>query len=160
MAEAGFPDGFTTTLKLPPPSYARRGGEIIASQLRAVGIDTKISNLEWAQWLEQVFRGKDYGLTIVSHTEPMDIGIYARPEYYFQYNNSSFQALMNELSEETDPIERSNKLQEAQKIISNDYVNGYLFQLAFTTVANANIRGLWKNAPTQATDLTSVSWAN
>ena len=160
LAEAGFPDGFTTTLKLPPPSYARRGGEIIASQLRAVGIDTKISNLEWAQWLEQVFRGKDYGLTIVSHTEPMDIGIYARPEYYFQYNNSSFQALMNELSEETDPIERSNKLQEAQKIISNDYVNGYLFQLAFTTVANVNIRGLWKNAPTQATDLTSVSWAN
>ena len=69
LAEAGFPDGFETTLKLPPPSYARRGGEIIASQLRDVGIQTEISNLEWAQWLEQVFRGKDYGLTIVSHTE-------------------------------------------------------------------------------------------
>ena len=73
LAEAGYPNGFTTTLKLPPPSYARRGGEIIAAQLRAVGIETEISNLEWAQWLEQVFRGKDYGLTIVSHTEPMDM---------------------------------------------------------------------------------------
>ena len=30
LAEAGFPDGFTTTLKLPPPAYARKGGEIIA----------------------------------------------------------------------------------------------------------------------------------
>ena len=29
LAEAGLADGFTTTLKLPPPSYARRGGEII-----------------------------------------------------------------------------------------------------------------------------------
>ncbi|MGR3344475.1 MAG: ABC transporter substrate-binding protein, partial [Paracoccaceae bacterium] len=38
LAEAGFPDGFTTTLKLPPPSYARRGGEIIAAQLADVGI--------------------------------------------------------------------------------------------------------------------------
>ena len=76
LAEAGFAEGFTTTLKLPPPSYARRGGEIIAAQLREVGIQTEITNLEWAQWLEEVFKGKDYGLTIVSHTEPMDIGIY------------------------------------------------------------------------------------
>ena len=160
LAEAGFSEGFTTTLKLPPPSYARRGGEIIASQLRAVGIETEISNLEWAQWLEQVFRGKDYGLTIVSHTEPMDIGIYARPDYYFQYDNPEFQSLMTELNGTTEPGKRSSMLQKAQRMISNDYVNGYLFELAYTTVANSKVRGLWKNAPTQATDLTGVSWAD
>jgi peptide/nickel transport system substrate-binding protein len=158
LAQAGFPNGFETTLKLPPPSYARRGGEIIASQLRAVGIQAKISNLEWAQWLEQVFRGKDYGLSIVSHTEPMDIGIYARPEYYFQYDNPEFQALMTDLSATTDTAMRSEMLKKAQNIISEDYVNGYLFELAFTTVADAKVQGLWKNAPTQATDLTGVSW--
>ena len=37
LAEAGFAEGFTTTLKLPPPSYARRGGEIIAAQLQRGG---------------------------------------------------------------------------------------------------------------------------
>ena len=160
LAEAGFENGFETTLKLPPPSYARRGGEIIAAQLRAVGIQTEISNLEWAQWLEQVFRGKDYGLTIVSHTEPMDIGIYARPDYYFQYDNPAFQTLMTDLRSESDPATRSAMLQNAQTIISEDYVNGFLFELAVPTVANAKIRGLWENAPTQATDLTGVSWAN
>jgi peptide/nickel transport system substrate-binding protein len=159
LTEAGFPNGFETTLKLPPPSYARRGGEIIASQLRAVGIQAKISNLEWAQWLEQVFRGKDYGLSIVSHTEPMDIGIYARPEYYFQYDNPQFQALMTDLSSTTDTAMRSEMLKKAQNIISEDYVNGFLFELAFTTVADAKVQGLWKNAPTQATDLTGVSWS-
>jgi peptide/nickel transport system substrate-binding protein len=51
-------------------------------------------------------------------------------------------------------------LQNAQTIISEDYVNGFLFELAVPTVANAKIRGLWENAPTQATDLTGVSWAN
>ncbi|WP_413782778.1 ABC transporter substrate-binding protein [Thalassovita sp.] len=158
LAEAGFPDGFKTTLKLPPPSYARRGGEIIAAQLRAVGIETEISNLEWAQWLEQVFKGKDYGLTIVSHTEPFDIGIYARPDYYFQYDSAAFQQLFADLTAETDPAKRSAMLKEAQTMISKDYVNGYLFQLAFPTVANAKIKGLWKDAPTQATDLTAVFW--
>ncbi len=158
LKEAGFEDGFKTTLKLPPPSYARRGGEIIAAQLRQVGIEAEISNLEWAQWLEQVFRGKDFGLTIVSHTEPMDIGIYARPDYYFQYDNADFQKLISDLTLETDEEKRNIMFQEAQEIIAADYVNGYLFQLAKTGVANAKIEGLWENSPTQANDMTEVFW--
>lgn len=160
LAEAGLADGFTTTLKLPPPSYARRGGEIIAAQLRAVGIQTEISNLEWAQWLEQAFRGYDFGLTIVSHTEPADINIYARPEYYFQYDNAEFQKLIADLGVESDPAKRSEMNKMAQKTISEDYVNGYLFQLALTSVVKADLNGIWANAPTQAIDLTGVSWSN
>ncbi len=158
LAEAGYPDGFETTLKLPPPSYARRGGEIVAAQLRKVGIRTETSNLEWAQWLEQVFRGRDYGLTIVSHTEPMDIGIYARPDYYFQYDNPEFQALIGALGVESDPSRRSAMLKEAQRIISEDHVNGFLFQLALTSVVDARLKGIWTDAPTQAVDLTGVRW--
>ena len=159
LAEAGFPDGFETTLDLPPPSYARRGGEIIASQLAAVGIKAEIRNVEWAQWLETVFKGKNFGLTIVSHTEPMDIGIYAKPDYYFQYDNPAFQDLMTKLNSTTDTDMRNQLLGDAQKMISEDYVNGYLFQLAALSVAKAGVQGLWANAPTQATDLTAVSWA-
>lgn len=158
LAEAGYPDGFSTTLKLPPPSYARRGGEIIAAQLREIGIETEISNLEWAQWLEQVFRGYDFGLTIVSHTEPMDIGIYARPDYYFQYDNPDFQKLIETLSVENDPGARSELLKKAQTIIADDYVNAYLFQLALLSVSKTGLKGLWANAPTQALDLTAVYW--
>jgi len=158
LAEAGYPDGFTVTLKLPPPSYARRGGEIIASELRDVGIKTEISNLEWAQWLEQVFKGKDYGLTIVSHTEPMDIGIYARPDYYFQYDSPEFRKIMEDLNNTTDPAKRTELLQAAQKKIADDYVNVYLFQLANTGVVNKKLIGIWPNAPTQAADMTAVHW--
>ncbi|MFG6517955.1 ABC transporter substrate-binding protein [Sulfitobacter sp. 1A13496] len=159
LAEAGFPDGFETTLHLPPPSYARRGGEIIAAQLAEVGIKAQITNVEWAQWLETVFKGKDFGLSIVSHTEPMDINIYANPDYYFQYDNAEFQSLMTEFNKTADPAARSEMLAKAQRIIAEDYVNGYLFQLAFPTIAKAGVEGLWVNAPTQATDLTGVSWA-
>ena len=158
LAEAGYADGLKLRLMLPPPSYARRGGEIVAAQLRQVGIDTEISNLEWAQWLEQVFRGKDYDLTIVSHTEPGDIGIYARPEYYFQYDSADFQALIADLSVTSDPGARTELLHQAQRMIADDYVNGYLFQLAKLGVANAKIVGLWANSPTQANDLTGVYW--
>lgn len=159
LAEAGLPDGFETTLHLPPPSYARRGGEIIAAQLAEVGIKAEIINVEWAQWLETVFRGKNFGLTIVSHTEPMDIGIYANPDYYFQYDNAAFQELIATLNSTTDPEARAALMGDAQRIIAEEAVNGYLFQLAQLSVAKAEIQGLWTNAPTQATDLSGVSWA-
>ena len=158
LKEAGHESGLTVSLKLPPPAYARRGGEIVAAQLRDVGIDTEIENLEWAQWLEQVFKGKDFNLTIISHTEPMDIGIYANPEYYFQYDNPAMATLMEAFNAESDQAKRTALLQDAQKIIAEDYVNGYLFQLAKTGVANVKLKGLWENQPTQANDLTGVYW--
>ncbi|MGR3371930.1 MAG: ABC transporter substrate-binding protein [Pseudooceanicola nanhaiensis] len=158
LEEAGVSTPIQVKMTLPPPSYARRGGEIIAAQLRQVGIEPQIENVEWAQWLESTFRGKDYGLTIVSHTEPMDIGIYARPDYYFQYGKPEFVALMDKLNLETDEAKRSEILKEAQTMIAEDYVNGYLFQLPLLTVANAKIEGLWVNAPTQAADMTGVHW--
>ena len=158
LAEAGAED-LKLTLKLPPPSYARRGGEIIQAQLAEVGIEAEIIPVEWAQWLEQVFRGKDFDLTIVSHTEPMDIGIYGREDYYFQYGAPEFQALMADLAAATDEAAQFAILGQAQQMIADDSVNGFLFQLAKHGVWKAEVEGLWHNSPVQANDLTGVSWA-
>lgn len=160
LAEAGHPNGFKATIKLPPPSYARRGGEIIAGQLRKIGIDLEIIPVEWAQWLDQAFRNKDYDLTIVSHTEPQDINIYGRDEYYFQYDNPDFKAIISKLASTSDQDGRYKLLGEAQRLISNDAVNGYLFQLAKHGVWKAKLKGLWNNSPVQANDVTGASWPN
>ena len=158
LAEAGLTE-LTLSLKLPPvEGYARRGGEIIASQLAAVGIKTETTNLEWAQWLEQVFTGRDFDLTIVSHTEPLDIGIYARDDYYFQYKSDAFNQIMTDLGNQTDPAKRSELFKAAETQIANDFANGFLFQLAKAGVQNKKLKGMWVNAPTQATDLTGVYW--
>ena len=158
LAEAGLADGFKARLHLPPTDYARRSGLIIASDLKKIGIELDIINVEWAQWLKQVFKGKDYDLTIVSHTEPMDIGIYARDDYYFQYKDEDFKALITELNATSDEAKRTELLHKAQEKLNADAVNGFLFQLAKTGVWNAKIKGLWANAPVQANDLTNVEW--
>ena len=51
LKEAGVATPLNVTLTLPPPQYARKGGEIVAAQLAKVGIVAKIENVEWAQWL-------------------------------------------------------------------------------------------------------------
>ncbi|WP_274424294.1 ABC transporter substrate-binding protein [Chelativorans sp. YIM 93263] len=160
LAEAGYPEGFEATLKLPPPTYARQGGEIVASQLREIGIEFEIIPMEWAQWLEQVFTNRDYDLTIISHTEPNDIEIYARDDYYFDYDNPEFDAVMEELEATTDPQERNELYGRAQRIIAEDAVNGFLFQLPKTGVWDVNLEGMWENMPIQANDLTQVRWTD
>jgi len=147
------------TLQLPPPTYARRGGEIIASQLREVGIDLEIIPVEWKQWLDGPFKG-DFDLTIVSHTEPQDISIYANKDYYFKYDSKAMQDTMEKLNATVKTEDRYAVMREAQSIISKDAVNGFLFQLAKSGVWNAKINGLWENSPVQANDLTGVSWSD
>lgn len=49
LAEAGVKTPLELSLKLPPPSYARQSGEVLAAQLAKVGIVAKIENVEWAQ---------------------------------------------------------------------------------------------------------------
>jgi peptide/nickel transport system substrate-binding protein len=159
LAEAGYAEGFDATLKLPPPSYARRGGEIIAAQLAEIGIHLEIIPMEWAQWLEQVFRARDYDLTIVSHTEPMDIGIYARDDYYFNYASPALKETMESLTAAVTQEERYALMGEAQLKLAEDAVNGFIFQLAKHGVWDAKLKGLWENSPVQANDLTAVEWS-
>jgi peptide/nickel transport system substrate-binding protein len=142
MAQAGYPEGFSLTLKLPPPSYARRAGEIIASQLAEVGINVRIENLEWAQWLDQVYTRHDFDMSIVAHAEPMDYDIYARDDYYFGYSNGDFKALIAALDNTIDSAERRDLLQSIQRKLTEDAVNGFLFQYPMLTVWNAHLQGL------------------
>ena len=158
MKEAGLENGFKARLHLPPTDYAQRSGLIIASDLKKIGIELEIISVDWGQWLKQVFKGKDFDLTIVSHTEPMDIGIYARDDYYFNYKDADFKALIEELNATSDEAKRTELMQKAQEKLNADAVNGYLFQLAKSGVWNAKIKGLWANSPVQANDLTDVEW--
>lgn len=153
LAQAGYPQGFTATLKLPPPSYARRAGEIVASQLAAVGIRVTIENLEWAQWLDQVFTRHDFDMSIVAHVEPMDYDIYARDDYYFGYSSAAFKTLIAALDDTIDPARRHELLAEIQRKLAQDAVNGFLFQLPRLAVWNAHLHGVGFESPFGAVEL-------
>ena len=159
LAEAGIKPGWELTIKLPPPGYARRGGEVIAAMLEQVGIKAKLVPVEWAQWLDQVFKQSDFDATIISHVEPRDLDIYARDKYYFNYHNAEYNALYKKYTETTDPQARLDVVGQLQKKLSADEPNVFLFALAKVGVWNAKIKGLWVNNPIFANDLTAVYWA-
>jgi peptide/nickel transport system substrate-binding protein len=158
LKAAGVALPLTLTLTLPPPDYARKGGEIVAAELAEVGITAKIENVEWAQWLSNVYKDKNYDLTMISHVEPLDIGIYAKPGYYFNYDNADFNAIIARLSSAPDIESYKKALVEAQHKLADDCVNVFLFQLPNVVIADAHLTGLWKGAPIFANDLSAMSW--
>ena len=160
MLDAGIKTPLELTMTLPPPPYARQGGEVITAQLAKIGISVKTQNVEWAQWLSGTYGGGfNYDLSIVSHVEPFDLGNYAKPEYYWGYNNKAFVALYDKIMNTGNTAERNKLLGDAQRLLATDAANGFLYQPQFPTIAKRNVRGLWTSLPIFANDLGALHWA-
>lgn len=158
LHQAGVQLPLELTMKLPPTPYARQGGEIIASMLDKVGIRAKMENIEWAQWLSGVYKDKAYDLTVIAHVEPLDFGNFARPGYYWGYESPQFNALWAQIQATANADERNGLLGDAQRLVAEDAVAAYLYQPTWITVANARLKGLWKDVPLFANDLSALSW--
>ena len=161
LKEAGYDKGLSFTIKSPQMAYAARSSELIAAMLEEVGVEAKIVPTEFpAKWIEDVFKAKNYDMTIVAHAEPLDIDIYGRPNYYFNYGSERFKALMAEIAATTDEAARNAKYKEAEMMLAEDVPALFLFQLPKLGVWNAKLKGLWQNTPIPSNDVTRVYWTD
>jgi peptide/nickel transport system substrate-binding protein len=157
LKEAGVATPLNVTLTLPPPQYARKGGEVIAAQLAKVGIVAKIENVEWAQWLGGAFKG-NFDLTIINHVEPLDYMQYANTGYYWGYDSKPFRDLAARYAATANAKERSKLFGDLQRLVATDAVNAYLFNPSQVAVAKKGLKGLWASSPINANDMAAVSW--
>jgi peptide/nickel transport system substrate-binding protein len=159
LKEAGVTTPLELSMKLPPTPYARTGGEVIAAMLAKVGIVAKQENVEWAQWMSSVYGQKAYDLTLIAHVEPLDLGNFARPGYYWNYESPKFNELWAKVRGTSDPKQRNQLLGDVQRLVAEDAVVAYLYQPTWITVANTRLRGLWQDMPIFVNDLAALSWA-
>ena len=159
LKEAGITTPLAVTLTLPPPQYARKGGEIVAAMLAKAGFAPKIENVEWAQWLAGPFKG-NFDLTIINHVEPLDYATaYADPKYYFGYDSPKFRKLVADMAASTNAATRDKLWRDAQAQLATDAVNAYVWNPAQVAVGKRRLKGLWSSSPISANDMSAVSWA-
>ncbi|HRW92430.1 MAG TPA: ABC transporter substrate-binding protein [Thermotogota bacterium] len=73
LAQAGYPNGLDITIALPQPyPFHQRTGEVIAQMLSEVGIRAKLQIVEWGKWVSDVYRGREYQITIIGHEGEAD----------------------------------------------------------------------------------------
>ncbi|MBW7915122.1 MAG: ABC transporter substrate-binding protein [Trueperaceae bacterium] len=157
LAEAGYADGFTIHFELPEPyNIERRSGEVVAQMLREVGIDVELSVVEWGTWIQRIFVGGDYDMTIIGHSEPRDINVYANPGYYYHYDNPAIGDLLARAEAAPSSEAETAAYQEIAEVIAKDAVNVWLFSPPYLVAARDNVYGFWQDQPTPAIDVTEV----
>jgi peptide/nickel transport system substrate-binding protein len=158
LKEAGVTTPLKLTLTLPPPQYARKGGEVAAAMLAKVGIQARIENVEWAQWLSGTFKG-NFDLTIINHVEPLDYMQYANANYYWGYQSPAFNALAKKRAE-APPAQQDKLYGDIQRQLTQDAVNAWIFNPAQVAVARKGLKGLWASSPIFANDMAAVRWGD
>jgi peptide/nickel transport system substrate-binding protein len=139
LTEAGYANGLTLRISLIPFAYARRGGDILASQLADVGIKLQPENVEFPLWLDQTFLKHNYDLTIINHVEPRDIGNYGNPKYYWGYDNPQVARLLKQADAEQDQTKRNDLYAQVERQITSDAVNAWIMSPNGLAVIKSNL---------------------
>lgn len=161
LKEAGYPNGFSATMKCAQMTYVMRTCEVVQAMEAQIGINLKIEPSEFpAKWIQDVFTKHDYDVTVMNHAEPLDIGIYARPNYYFEYHNPAFDAIIKKADESSDAAQRDKYFGEAQKILAEQVPALYIFDIPQLNVLNPKLKGLWKNEPISEAYVRDAYWEN
>jgi peptide/nickel transport system substrate-binding protein len=129
----------------------------VAAQLAKIGINAKIENVEWAQWLSGAYKG-NFDLTVISHVEPLDFTIYSLPGYYFGYDSKAYNDLLAKYNGTADAKGRLKLLGDIQRQLATDSVNVYMYQLPQFAVGKKQLKGMWTSSPIFANDLAALSW--
>jgi len=160
LAEAGYPNGFETVLKVSPQYYYTvRTGEVLADQLKKVGVTMKIEQIEWSNWIARVWREAEYDLTIIGHAEAWDIGNYANPKYYYRYDSAKFQELFRKSEVTLEDKARREQYVAMQKMLVEDAPVVWLYMHPRLVVAKKGLTGIWKDLPVPSADLSEVAWS-
>lgn len=158
LKAAGVKPGHKVSLVAPPTRYGRIGSVSVAEDLENLGFQVEVVNLGWKDWLSQVFTKKDYTLSLIAHVEPMDLNIYARDDYYFNYDNAGFKKIWEQIMDAPGDAELNQALGLAQRRIADDAVNVFLFMVPQTYVAHRKLQGFWVNTPLPTTVLEDLRW--
>lgn len=130
LAEAGYPDGFETTIWTNENTQRMQMAEIAQNQLAAIGISAKVEIMEWGAYLDATSAGQHDILIMgwVTVTGDPDYGLYACFHSSTHgasgnrtfYTNERVDELLDLARSSTVPDDREAYYAEIQELIVND----------------------------------------
>lgn len=163
LAKAGYPHGFKTTIYAPQPYQVHvRAAQIIAQQLAQVGITANVDVVPWGTWLNSIFMGRHYGLTVIAHTAKLDpdtlLSIYesTNPQDYMNYKNPTYDKIMAEATATASIAKRKALYAKAQRMLAENATAVYL-ETPDSLVATRSTVHNWQIYPIDVFPLAEVT---
>lgn len=151
LAEAGYPNGFKTTISTDDGAVRTRISELVQGQLKEVGVEAEVDTMEWSKYLEMTGKGNsemfilgwstntgdaDYGLSAPFMTKNQgDAG-----NRYF-YSNKEVDKLLTDAAHEIDTDKRKALYVKAQQTIKEDAPSILLFHKSINAGIQKDIKG-------------------
>ncbi|TRZ67743.1 MAG: ABC transporter substrate-binding protein [Methanothrix sp.] len=158
LAEAGYPNGFSTTL------YAYIGGPAVPTcvavqdQLKKIGVNAELKALEISAWQNVVLTGTTpmYFMRITRPPDPDEflVPVMLSTSYPTwntgRYVNAEVDDLIDQGRTVADPEKRAEIYSKLQKIVADDVPNIWLYSDIIATAYRPNMHGfkldpLWNN---------------
>jgi peptide/nickel transport system substrate-binding protein len=146
-------------LRVPNLPYAMSAAQVVASDLKGVGVQATIEPLDFpAVWLKQVFTDHDFDLSIIQHVEARDIATFGNPKYYWGYDNQEVRDLITQ-GDSGSAQEQTTAMQQVAKILNEDAAADWLFLFPNVIAAKTKVTGLVRNQVGESFDLTGLGRA-
>ena len=150
LTEAGYPDGFSTTLAYNSGNAQREISAVVAqSQLAEVGIQADVQAVAWPTFVEG-FQSGTMPMFVVSGLAAPVPDQFVRDTFatdsagvggnYAFYSNERVDELVADLSETTDETARQAVMDELQQILVEDLPSAYLYNATLFYVTRAEVQ--------------------
>jgi len=138
LAQAGYPNGFKATIVLPQQYEIHvRAGEVIADELRQVGIECTLELVDFSSgWLARVYNQRDYDMTVIGHDQGIEpaanfkgferIKADGTSDYYWQYTSPFLRDLLARGKDTFDLTERKAIYAMVQTHIADEAVCAWI----------------------------------
>ncbi len=148
LEAAGYPNGFKTTITVPSNyQFHVDTAQVIAEQLKKAGIEVNIELVEWGVWLDEVYAGRAYDMTIIGLTGKLSaydilkryMSDYARN--FMNYSNAAYDQLIASAIEQTDVDTKAEMFKIAQTLLTNDAAAVYIMDPNFIVALAPDLFG-------------------
>ena len=149
LAEAGYPGGFTFTIKV-PSNYQPHvdTAVVLVEQLKQVSIKAEIQLVDWNTWLTDVYGNRDFEGTVVgfdasvlSPTALLARWVSDSGKNMINYSNADYDAAYAAAQSTVDDAEQTALYKQCLEILSDTAANVYLQDLADFVAINPNLQG-------------------
>ena len=137
---------------------------VLAEQLKAVGVNATVQEVEWNTWLKDVYQGRKYQATVVGFDASMLTAgamlnrfVSNSSKNISNFASVEYDRLIAEASSITDDARRTECYRAAEKILSDEAANVYLQDMADFVAIRATLSG-YQFYPLYVMDLSTVGY--
>lgn len=162
LADAGYADGFGLEITIPSNyEFHMQTGEVIAEQLKEVGIKVTINPVEWNTWLEDCYNGRNFQSTISGITCDTTPGYLLNrfqtdsKKNFVNFSNENYDEIYLKAQNSLDVSEKAEYYKELQRIVCDEATSAFIQVPANTTAISRKLAG-YKFYPVYVQDMSTI----